>query len=150
MVLSEPYCYGMRLTVFDFELELEHGQWKVTSTKSKTLNSNTVPEDPQITKLLKADHDLVVKYVNTAVGTCTADLSAAEACWKDVPVMDFIHQVQMAAGASRPGRHGGRRPPADLRRRALQPQRGHSRRAMSPSVTSPGSTSTTTPCTARS
>ncbi|WP_405769797.1 bifunctional metallophosphatase/5'-nucleotidase [Streptomyces sp. NBC_01538] len=100
VVLSEPYCYGMRLTVFDFELELERGQWKVTSTKSKTLNSNAVPEDEQITKLLKADHDLVVKYVNTAVGTCTADLSAAEACWKDVPVMDFIHQVQMAAVAT--------------------------------------------------
>ncbi|MFF3575851.1 bifunctional metallophosphatase/5'-nucleotidase [Streptomyces mirabilis] len=100
VVLSEPYCWGMRLTVFDFELELHHGQWKVTSTKAQTLNSNTVEEDPEITRLLKADHDLVVKYVNTPVGTCTVDLSAAEACWKDVPVMDFIHQVQMATVAS--------------------------------------------------
>ncbi|MFF1706162.1 bifunctional metallophosphatase/5'-nucleotidase [Streptomyces sp. NPDC058252] len=100
VVLSEPYCYGMRLTVFDFELELVHGQWKVTSTKAQTLNSNTVEEDAEITELLKADHDLVVKYVNTPVGTCTADLSAAEACWKDVPVMDFIHQVQMATVAT--------------------------------------------------
>ncbi|MFD3933321.1 bifunctional metallophosphatase/5'-nucleotidase [Streptomyces sp. NPDC058614] len=100
VILSEPYCYGMRLTVFDFELELAHGQWKVTSTKAQTLNSNTVEEDEEITELLKADHDLVVKYVNTPVGTCTADLSAAEACWKDVPVMDFIHEVQMAAVAT--------------------------------------------------
>lgn len=100
VILSEPYCWGMRLTVFDFELELVHGQWKVTSTKAQTLNSNAVAEDPEITELLKADHDLVVKYVNTPVGTCTADLSAAEACWKDVPVMDFIHQVQMASVAS--------------------------------------------------
>ncbi|MEU6230353.1 5'-nucleotidase C-terminal domain-containing protein [Streptomyces sp. NPDC047042] len=99
VVLSEPYCYGMRLTVFDFELELERGQWKVTSTKAKTLDPKGVEEDQQITRLLKADHDLVVKYVNTPVGTCTADLSAAEACWKDVPVMDFIHQVQMATVA---------------------------------------------------
>ncbi|MFD9332708.1 bifunctional metallophosphatase/5'-nucleotidase [Streptomyces sp. NPDC060065] len=100
VILSEPYCYGMRLTVFDFELELAHGQWKVTSTKAQTLNSNTVAEDEEITELLKADHDLVVKYVNTPVGTCTEDLSAAEACWKDVPVMDFIHEVQMAAVAA--------------------------------------------------
>ncbi|WP_330289874.1 bifunctional metallophosphatase/5'-nucleotidase [Streptomyces sp. NBC_00576] len=100
VILSEPYCYGMRLTVFDFELELERGQWKVTSTKAKTLDPKGVEEDEHITKLLKADHDLVVKYVNTAVGTCTADLSAAEACWKDVPVMDFIHQVQMATVAT--------------------------------------------------
>jgi len=97
VVLSEPYCWGMRLTVFDFELELVHGQWKVTSTKAQTLNSNTVEEDAEITALLKADHDLVVTYVNTAVGTCTEDLATAEACWKDTAAMDFIHQVQMDA-----------------------------------------------------
>ncbi|KOU55846.1 nucleotidase [Streptomyces sp. MMG1533] len=94
VLLSEPYCWGYRLTVFDFELELHHGQWRVTGKKAQTLNPNTVDEDPEITKLLQADHELVVKYVNTPVGTCTQDLSAAEACWKDVPVMDFIHEVQ--------------------------------------------------------
>ncbi|MEV6053899.1 5'-nucleotidase C-terminal domain-containing protein [Streptomyces sp. NPDC052107] len=95
VLLSEPYCWGYRLSVFDFELELHHGQWKVTSKKAQTLNPNTVDEDPEIKKLLEADHELVVKYVNTAVGTCTQDLSAAESCWKDVPIMDFIHKVQM-------------------------------------------------------
>ncbi|MER5749174.1 5'-nucleotidase C-terminal domain-containing protein [Streptomyces sp. NPDC002088] len=103
VLLSEPYCWGYRLSVFDFELELRRGQWKVTSKKAQTLNPNGVDEDPEITKLLQADHELVVKYVNTPVGTCTQDLSAAEACWKDVPVMDFIHEVQMktvAAGLS--------------------------------------------------
>lgn len=97
VVLSEPYCYGYRLSVFDFELELQHGCWKVTSTTSTTLNSNTVAEDERITELLTADHDLVVKYVNTAIGTCTQEMSTAEACWKDVPAIDFIHQVQMDA-----------------------------------------------------
>lgn len=95
VLLSEPYCWGYRLSVFDFELELHHGQWKVTSKTAQTLNPNTVDEDPEIKKLLEADHELVVKYVNTAVGTCTADLSATESCWKDVPIMDFIHKVQM-------------------------------------------------------
>ncbi|MDX3246659.1 bifunctional metallophosphatase/5'-nucleotidase [Streptomyces sp. ME18-1-4] len=95
VLLSEPYCWGYRLSVFDFEVELEHGRWKVVGKSAQTLNPNTVDEDPEIRKLLEADHELVVKYVNTAVGTCTADLSAAESCWKDVPIMDFIHQVQM-------------------------------------------------------
>ncbi|MCD7443545.1 5'-nucleotidase C-terminal domain-containing protein [Streptomyces lincolnensis] len=95
VLLSEPYCWGYRLTVFDFELELVRGQWKVTRKTAQTLNPNTVDEDPEIRKLLEADHELVVKYVNTAVGTCAEDLSAADSCWKDVPIMDFIHQVQM-------------------------------------------------------
>ncbi|WP_316739134.1 5'-nucleotidase C-terminal domain-containing protein [Streptomyces sp. MK7] len=97
VVLSEPYCYGYRLSVFDFELELHHGCWKVTRTTSTTLNSNTVEEDARITELLKADHALVVKYVNTAIGTCTEEMSTAQACWEDVPAIDFIHQVQMDA-----------------------------------------------------
>ncbi|MFJ9540878.1 bifunctional metallophosphatase/5'-nucleotidase [Streptomyces sp. NPDC101225] len=97
VVLSEPYCYGYRLSVFDFELELHHGCWKITSTKATTLNSNTVTEDERITQLLEADHELVVKYVNTAIGTCTEDMPTTEACWKDVPAIDFIHQVQMDA-----------------------------------------------------
>ncbi|MEU2374720.1 bifunctional metallophosphatase/5'-nucleotidase [Streptomyces misionensis] len=95
VLLSEPYCWGYRLSVFDFELELHHGQWKVTGKKAQTLNPNGVAEDPEIKKLLEADHELVVKYVNTPVGTCTADLSAADSCWQDVPIMDFIHKVQM-------------------------------------------------------
>ncbi|MFI1533625.1 bifunctional metallophosphatase/5'-nucleotidase [Streptomyces anandii] len=95
VLLSEPYCWGYRLSVFDFELELHHGRWRVTGKTAQTLNPNTVEEDPEIKRLLEADHELVVKYVNTPVGTCTADLSAAESCWKDVPIMDFIHKVQM-------------------------------------------------------
>ncbi|GAA3040592.1 bifunctional metallophosphatase/5'-nucleotidase [Streptomyces glomeratus] len=100
VLLSEPYCWGMRLSVFDFEVELHHGQWRVTGKKAQTLDPKDVEEDPEITRLLKADHDLVVNYVNTPVGTCTQDLSAAESCWKDVPIMDFIHQVQMATVAT--------------------------------------------------
>jgi 2',3'-cyclic-nucleotide 2'-phosphodiesterase/3'-nucleotidase len=94
VLLSEPYCWGYRLTVFDFELRLHDGQWQVTGKTARTLNPNTVDEDPEIKRLLEADHELVVKYVNTPVGTCTEDLSAAESCWKDVPIMDFIHKVQ--------------------------------------------------------
>ncbi|MFI9828012.1 bifunctional metallophosphatase/5'-nucleotidase [Streptomyces sp. NPDC051913] len=95
VLLSEPYCWGYRLSVFDFEVELEHGRWKVTRKTAQTLDPKGVDEDPEIRRLLEADHELVVKYVNTAVGTCTQDLSAADSCWKDVPIMDFIHQVQL-------------------------------------------------------
>lgn len=95
VLLSEPYCWGYRLSVFDFEVEWVRGQWKVTKKTATTLDPKNVDEDPEIRKLLEADHELVVKYVNTAVGTCTADLSAADSCWKDVPIMDFIHQVQI-------------------------------------------------------
>ncbi|MEV0638467.1 5'-nucleotidase C-terminal domain-containing protein [Streptomyces sp. NPDC050619] len=100
VLLSEPYCWGYRLTVFDFEVELRHGRWEVTSKAAQTLDPKAVEEDTEITQLLQADHELVVKYVNTPVGTCTEDLPAADSCWKDVPIMDFIHEVQMKAVAA--------------------------------------------------
>ncbi|MCX3063523.1 bifunctional metallophosphatase/5'-nucleotidase [Streptomyces beihaiensis] len=103
VVLSEPFCYGKRLSVFDFELELVRGRWRVNSVTADTLTTADADQDDEIVSLVQADHDLVVKYVNTAVGTCAQDMSGAEACWKDVPIMDFIHHVQMkhvAAGLS--------------------------------------------------
>lgn len=94
VVLSEPLKWGQRLTVFDFELEWEHGRWRVDSVSAKVLNSNTVAEDPEITKLLADEHHKVVSYVNQTIGTSTEAMSAAEAPYKDTPIIDFINHVQ--------------------------------------------------------
>ncbi|WP_405013837.1 bifunctional metallophosphatase/5'-nucleotidase [Kitasatospora sp. NBC_01539] len=94
VVLSEPLCYGQRLTCFDFEVEYAHGAWQVTSVAARVLNANTVPEDPKIVKLIAGQHQKVVAYVNQTIGTCKAELSIAEAPFKDVPIIDLIGRVQ--------------------------------------------------------
>ncbi|GAA2148131.1 5'-nucleotidase C-terminal domain-containing protein [Kitasatospora kazusensis] len=94
VVLSEPLCWGQRLSCFDFEVEFDKGAWKVTSLSARVLNSNTVAEDPKIVKLLAAQHKKVVAYVNQVIGTCKVDLSIAEAPYKDVPIIDLIGRIQ--------------------------------------------------------
>ncbi|WP_435129776.1 bifunctional metallophosphatase/5'-nucleotidase [Actinacidiphila sp. bgisy144] len=94
VVLSEPLMWGMRLSVFDIDLELEHGRWKVTSVKAEVRNANTVEEDPAVAKLVRDEHQKVVDYVNQVVGTCTEAMSAAESTYKDTPIIDFINKVQ--------------------------------------------------------
>ncbi|MFB7664604.1 bifunctional metallophosphatase/5'-nucleotidase [Kitasatospora sp. NPDC056138] len=94
VVLSEPLCWAQRLSCFDFEVEFSNGQWHVTSVSSRVLNSNTVPEDPKIVKLINTQHKKVVAYVNQTIGTCKTDLSIAEARFKDVPIIDLIGRVQ--------------------------------------------------------
>ncbi|WP_428955319.1 bifunctional metallophosphatase/5'-nucleotidase [Streptomyces sp. cg35] len=94
VVLSEPLCYAERLALFDFELEWEKGRWTVASVSSKLLNSNTVADDPKITKLLADEHALVVKYVNQVVGRATATLTTEDARYKDAPIIDLINKVQ--------------------------------------------------------
>ncbi|MEV4435350.1 5'-nucleotidase C-terminal domain-containing protein [Streptomyces sp. NPDC049585] len=95
VVLSEPLKWGQRLTLFDFSVVWERGSWQVESVSAKVLNSNTVAEDPKITKLLGAEHRKVVAYVNEVIGSSTAAMSAAEAAYKDTPIIDFINHVQV-------------------------------------------------------
>ncbi|WP_330303844.1 MULTISPECIES: 5'-nucleotidase C-terminal domain-containing protein [unclassified Streptomyces] len=94
VVLSEPLAYAERLSVFDVELVFEKGKWTVESVAASVRNSNSVADDPKITKLLKDEHDVVVAYVNQVVGTATETLTTVEARYKDAPIIDLITKVQ--------------------------------------------------------
>ncbi|MEV6763080.1 5'-nucleotidase C-terminal domain-containing protein [Streptomyces sp. NPDC051105] len=94
VVLSEPLCYAERLTLFDIELVFDKGSWEVESVAASLRNSNTVADDPKITRLLKDEHAKVVEYVNQVVGTATATLTTVEARYKDAPIIDLITKVQ--------------------------------------------------------
>ncbi|MFI5791820.1 bifunctional metallophosphatase/5'-nucleotidase [Streptomyces sp. NPDC051677] len=94
VVLSEPLAYAERLSVFDVGLVFQKGKWVVEAVSSKVLNSNTVADDPKITKLLGDEHAKVVAYVNQVVGTATETLTTVEARYKDAPIIDLITKVQ--------------------------------------------------------
>ncbi|MFJ8633409.1 bifunctional metallophosphatase/5'-nucleotidase [Streptomyces sp. NPDC093568] len=94
VVLSEPLCFAERLSLFDIELTFAKGRWTVEKVAASVLNSNTVADDPKITKLLKDEHDKVVAYVNQVVGTATDALTTVEARYKDAPIIDLITKVQ--------------------------------------------------------
>ncbi|UXY26948.1 bifunctional metallophosphatase/5'-nucleotidase [Streptomyces sp. HUAS TT20] len=94
VVLSEPLAFAERLSVFDIELVFGRGRWTVESVSSKVLNSNTVADDPKITKLLTDEHAKVVEYVNQVVGSATETLTTVDARYKDAPIIDLINKVQ--------------------------------------------------------
>jgi 2',3'-cyclic-nucleotide 2'-phosphodiesterase/3'-nucleotidase len=94
VVLSEPYMWGMRLSVFDFALELKKGRWEVTSVTADVLNANSAAEDPEVVKLVKAEHDAVVAYVNQVIGTSKVAMSSTESTYKDTPIIDLVNRVQ--------------------------------------------------------
>ena len=94
VVLSEPLKWGQRLTLFDFDLVWEKGAWVVEKAGSQVLNSNTVAEDREITRLLADEHKKVVAYVNQVIGTSASEMTSAEAAWKDEPIIDLINVIQ--------------------------------------------------------
>ncbi|MFJ3493968.1 bifunctional metallophosphatase/5'-nucleotidase [Streptomyces sp. NPDC086091] len=94
VVLSEPLAFAERLSVFDIGLTFERGRWSVESVASSVRNTNTVADDPRITRLLKDEHAKVVAYVNQVVGTATETLTTVDARYKDAPIIDLITKVQ--------------------------------------------------------
>ena len=100
VVLSEPKNWGQRLSVFDLTVEYAKGKWAVTSGSSTTVNTNTVVDDPALVAVVRAQHEAVVRYVNTPVAVSTEAMSAAEACWKDTAILDYVNAVQTATVAA--------------------------------------------------
>ncbi|MFB6609484.1 bifunctional metallophosphatase/5'-nucleotidase [Agromyces sp. NPDC056379] len=100
VVMSEPKNWGQRLSVFDLDLEFERGSWSVVSSSALTVNTNTVVDDPALVAVIRAQHDAVVAYVNQTVATSTEAMSAAEACWKDTAILDYVNVVQTATVAA--------------------------------------------------
>ncbi|MEW2291659.1 5'-nucleotidase C-terminal domain-containing protein [Streptomyces sp. NPDC006743] len=94
VVLSEPLCFAERLTLFDIELVFARGRWEVESVSASLRNSNTVADDPRISRLLADEHEKVVGYVNQVVGRATQTLTTVEARYKDAPIIDLITKVQ--------------------------------------------------------
>ncbi|TFC15426.1 bifunctional metallophosphatase/5'-nucleotidase [Cryobacterium algoritolerans] len=94
VILTEPLRWGMRLSLIELSLVKRRGQWAVESVGSSVLNSNTVPEHPQVVDLLGADHATVVGYVNSVIGSCTEAMSCATARYEDSAALDFINLVQ--------------------------------------------------------
>jgi 2',3'-cyclic-nucleotide 2'-phosphodiesterase / 3'-nucleotidase len=96
VLLTEPLRWGMRLSVMTFDMKLTKTGWVVRSVGSQVLNSNTVDEDPAVVAALTKQHDLVVEYVNSVIGTSRQAMSAERAVVEDVPAIDFVNHVQAA------------------------------------------------------
>lgn len=102
VLLCEPSYWGRRLAVMDLivqETYTKRGKlkWVLVASGSQVLNSNTVDEDTKVAAAVQEQHDTVVDYVNSVVGTSAEAMSAARAVVEDVPIIDFVNYVQADA-----------------------------------------------------
>ena len=93
VLLTEPLKFGMRLSLIELDL-VWRGGWRVADKNAQVLNSNTVPEDATVARMLRADHEKVRTYVNGVIGSCTTAMSASTARFEDCAALDLINLVQ--------------------------------------------------------
>jgi 2',3'-cyclic-nucleotide 2'-phosphodiesterase/3'-nucleotidase len=98
-VLTEPLKWGMRLSLIDLDLRQDRGKWQVVGRRAQVLDANSVDADPKVVAILQQDHDTVIEYVNSKIGTCTAAMSAATARWENTAALDFVNFIQADAVA---------------------------------------------------
>ena len=76
VLLCEPYYWGMRLAVMDFVLEEVHGGAGSAggSRRPARTCSTPTPSTPtrQVAAAVREQHDTVISYVNSVIGTSTA------------------------------------------------------------------------------
>ncbi|MEO6512055.1 MAG: 5'-nucleotidase C-terminal domain-containing protein [Nocardioides sp.] len=97
VLLCEPFFWGKRVARFDFDFKRQGRGWRVVRATSTTLVTNTAVADPSVAAAVQEQHDTVVAYVNSVVGTSAAALSAARSVVEDVPIIDFVNYVQADA-----------------------------------------------------
>jgi 2',3'-cyclic-nucleotide 2'-phosphodiesterase/3'-nucleotidase len=97
VLLVEPLYWGMRVAVMDLDLRFVDDRWEVVAAHGQTLSSNQVDGDPAVLAAVREQHDTVVDYVNSPIGTSTTALSADRAVVEDVPIIDFVQHVQADA-----------------------------------------------------
>ncbi len=101
VVLCEPLFWGKKVAVFDMDLERHGNRWSLKKITSKTLPTNTAAADPAVESAVREQHDTVVAYVNSVVGTSAVAMAATRAVVEDVPIIDFVNY---RAGPDRQGR----------------------------------------------
>ncbi len=95
VLLSEPSKWGQRLTRMDFTLRRERGRWRIVEKRAVLLNTNTVEEDPAVLVAVRGQHERTIRYANQVVTRSAVELSAAESRYRDTPIVDFVHRVQI-------------------------------------------------------
>jgi 2',3'-cyclic-nucleotide 2'-phosphodiesterase / 3'-nucleotidase len=142
VLLSQPGNWGRNLSVMDSSC-----RWSAGSGGHGPLApscATSVPEHPRSSRSSSL-HDQTVAYVNSVIGTSLAEMSMAEARYRDVAALDFVNYVQTEA--VRAGLVGTVHEGLPVLSIAAPFNRWPaSPKARCRSATSPASTSTTTPC----
>jgi 2',3'-cyclic-nucleotide 2'-phosphodiesterase / 3'-nucleotidase len=101
VLLVQPQQHGRQLNVMELDLERHRGTWRVVGKSGRNLAAASVAAHPGILELTRAAHETTVAYVNTPIGTSTAEWSSEHATYIQAPIIDLIHAAQMEEVADR-------------------------------------------------
>ncbi len=98
-----PGMWGDHLGVVDLVLNNDSGAWKVTSSKAEArpiydsiAKKSLVPEDANLVKVLKHDHDATREFVSKPIGKSSDNMYSYLALVQDDPTVQVVNNAQTA------------------------------------------------------
>ena len=98
-----PGMWGDHLGVVDLVLNNDSGTWKVTSSKAEArpiydsiAKKSLVPEDANLVKVLKHDHDATREFVSKPIGKSSDNMYSYLALVQDDPTVQVVNNAQTA------------------------------------------------------
>ncbi len=101
VLVTEPNYHTRNLSDIRITVTGSGSDWTVTAKSSTTPAMGAYAEDPAIKAITQPYHDGTVAYINTPIGTATADFPGGfPARIADGPTADLINRVQTEAAAA--------------------------------------------------
>lgn len=92
-VVTEPSCYGQRLSVIHLDLADTDGRWYVVAASAQTLDTSVAVEDARVVAAVDVPHRATRVLLSTRVGELNADLDLSGPLWRPSPPMELIARV---------------------------------------------------------
>ena len=100
VLLAQANHWGRHVARVDIYLEKDNGgRWHVAAKSSRTIPlDERVEPDAEISKLAEPYDRETQSWLNQVIGESSAELSAADARFRDTAILDLIQRVQLEAG----------------------------------------------------
>jgi len=92
-VVTEPSCYGQRLSVIHLDVADTDGRWDVVAASAQTLDTSVAVEDARVVAAVDVPHRATRVLLSTRVGELDADLDLSGPLWRHCPPMELIARV---------------------------------------------------------
>ena len=97
--LIQANYWGRHLARADLYLENEGAHWRVFALLARTIAmDDRMTPDQELLKIGGPYHRETQEWLSRAIGESDAELTAAEARFRDTAILDLIQQVQLEAG----------------------------------------------------
>jgi 2',3'-cyclic-nucleotide 2'-phosphodiesterase/3'-nucleotidase len=100
VLLTEANCWGRHVSRADIYLERdERGRWRVAAKQAHTTPvTDATGVDQELAKIAEPYDRETQAWLSRVIGESPAEMSAAQASFRDTPILDLIQRVQMDVG----------------------------------------------------